>query len=135
MKIPYTIVDDFDNVFDERNNVFLSLRKIVWGENENPEPESVKLDLRRWGVDADGNECPHKGFSFLTDEGPHELARVLIENNFGHTNEILEDLSKRDDFETCLNEIVGEDSKFYNKNAKTEDFYDPSDDDAMFDYD
>ena len=132
MKIPYVIVDDFDNIFDEKNNVFLALRKIIWGENGDP--ESAKLDLRRWGIDADGNERPHKGFSFLTEEGPHELARVLIENDFGYTNEILEELSKRDDFEMCLNEVVGEDSRFFNPKAESQDFYDPSDDDDMFDY-
>lgn len=131
MKIPYEIVDNFDHVFDERNNVFIALRKIVWGNGDKDNP---KLDMRRWGIDADGNESPHKGFSFLTDDGPNELSRVLVEVGYGHTGELLGELSKRDDFKTQLNTIVGENSEVYDESVKKEDYYDPSTDDNMFDY-
>lgn len=131
MRIPYRIIDDVDYIFDEKNNTFLALRKVVWGDGDD---DKAKLDMRRWGIDADGNEGPHKGFSFLTDDGPDELSRVLVEAGFGHTKELLDELSKREDFNESLNTIVGENSKMFDESAVTEDYYDPSEDEGMFDY-
>lgn len=122
MSIKYRIINDVDHIFDERNNTFLALREIVWGDGDD---ESSKLDMRRWGVNADGEESPHKGFSFLTEEGPHELARVLVENGYGHTKELLTELSKRDDFNVLAKDVLG--------GVDNPDFYDPTKED-MFDY-
>ena len=54
-------------------------------------------------------ETPGKGFSFLTEEGPHELTDVLISNGYGHTKDILELLRDRDDFEESVKSIYGSD--------------------------
>ena len=47
---------------------------------------------------GDGEERADKGFSFLTEDGPHELARVLVHNGYGKTKEIITELAHRDDF-------------------------------------
>lgn len=122
----FKIVDDFDNIFDEKNNSHLSFRKIQWGENE------PKYELRKWTIKADGTEQPLKGFSFLTEEGPNELARVLVNTGFGHTDEILQELSTRNDFKSALNGIVGEDSEFFTPGIKEEEYFDPEDDEDVY---
>lgn len=125
----YTIVDDFDKVFDEKGNTFLAVRKLVWGDTD---PEKAKLDIRKWYVNAAGEETVGKGVSFLTEEGPNALVRVLTESGFGHTREILENIKDRDDFKPALNIVLGKDSEFYDESAN-EDLYVPGND--LFDYD
>lgn len=92
MNIEYEIIDNYDHIFDEKGNTFLSLRKISWSGRE------PKLDLRKWYIDKEGNETVGKGISFLTEEGPNELTKILVDNGFGDTNELMESLSKREDF-------------------------------------
>ena len=91
--IEYEIVDDFDHIFDEKGNTFLAFRKISWGGR------TPKYDLRKWYTNADGEETVGKGVGFLTEEGPDELTRVLVETGFGETNELMEILSNREDFD------------------------------------
>ena len=101
--------DGVDEIFDEKGNVFLAMRKIQWcKEGSEPDPEKAKLELRKWHMKSDG-ETPSKGFSFLTEEGPHELTDVLISNGYGHTKDILELLRDRDDFEESVKSIYGSD--------------------------
>lgn len=90
--IDYEIVDGYDHIFDEKGNTFLSLRKISWGGRE------PKLDLRKWYTMADGEERVGRGVGFLTEEGPHELTRILVQEGFGYTNELMDILSTREDF-------------------------------------
>lgn len=87
----YHIVDGFDKVFDEKGNCFLAFRKITWGEKT----DNVKLDMRKWYNNKDGGESVGKGFSFLTDEGPNELAKILVEEGYGDTDELIELLNNR----------------------------------------
>lgn len=124
----YTIVDDFDKVFDEKGNTFLSVRKLVWGDTD---PEKAKLDIRKWYTNAAGEETVGKGVSFLTEEGPNALVRVLTESGFGHTREILENIKDRDDFKSSLNIVLGKESEFYDASIP-DDLYVPSND--LFDY-
>ena len=97
-----------DNVFDEQGSTFLALRKVQWlitkdGEKEaQPDESKAKLELRKWRIKPDGSEMADKGFSFLTEEGPHELAKTLINNGYGHTKDILEGLVKRDNFKDTV---------------------------------
>ena len=101
--------DGIDEIFDEKGNVFLAMRKIQWAkEGAEPDPEKGKLELRKWHMKSEG-ETPGKGFSFLTEEGPHELTDVLISNGYGHTKDILELLRDRDDFEESVKSIYGSD--------------------------
>lgn len=78
----YSVDSDFDYTIDEKGNTFIALRKIDWGNNGN-----YKLDLRKYYASESG-ETMSKGVSFLTDDGPNELTKVLIETGYGTDNEI-----------------------------------------------
>ena len=134
-EIKYTIVDDFDHIFDEKGSTFLSLRKIYWGSVDDPEKidkSKIKLDMRRWHTNADGEENVGKGLSFLTDQGANNLTRILVENNYGKTKEILHAMKDRDDFRISLNSVLGKDDEHYDDTIKEEDLYIPGD--SLFDY-
>ena len=95
-----------DVTFDERGSSFLALRKVQWVKSgDEPDESKAKLELRKWMVDKEGVERANKGFSFLTEDGPHELARVLVHEGFGKTKEILSELRTRDDFVEAVNHI------------------------------
>ena len=101
---------DIDATFDEKGSTFLAIRQIQWcKDGEQPDINNSKLELRRWRVQNDGTERADKGFSFLTPEGPHELARVLVHEGFGKTGEILKELRVRDDFKDSVEHINNED--------------------------
>lgn len=90
---------DLDVTFDELGSKFLALRKIQWvKKGEEPDESKAKLELRKWIVDKEGAEIASKGFAFLTEEGPHELTRVMVKEGFGRTKDILLELKNRDDF-------------------------------------
>lgn len=78
----YSTDPDFDYTIDEKGNTFIALRKIDWRSNGN-----YKLDLRKYYASESG-ETMSKGVSFLTDDGPNELTKVLIETGYGDDNEI-----------------------------------------------
>lgn len=118
----YEIVDNFDKVFDEKGNSMLSLRKIKWGESD-----SVKLDLRKWYNTANG-ETVGKGFSFLTEEGPHELAKVLVENGYGYTKDIVNAIKTRKDFKQVMESVASDiDISGLEVEEDSADYYDPKD--------
>lgn len=125
-KIEYTIVDDFDHTIDESGNQFIALRKIRWGDREK-----VSLDLRKYWMQAEG-EVLGKGVSFLTEDGPHELANVLVREGFGNTKDILKSLKNREDFQKSLNIVMGKESEFYDEEVGEEEIYDPK---SLFDVD
>lgn len=92
-----------DNTFDERGSTFLALRKVQWcRDDEDPDEAKSKLELRKWMIDKDGKEIPNKGFSFLTEEGPHELAQLMVREGYGNTKALLSELVKRDDFKESV---------------------------------
>ena len=100
--------DGMDEIFDERGNVFLAMRKVQWCKpGDEPDPEKAKLELRRWHMKPEG-ETPSRGFSFLTDEGPNELVNVLVSNGYGNTKDILLKLKERNDFEDIVKNIYNE---------------------------
>ena len=78
----YSVDPDFDYTIDEKGNTFIALRKIDWGNKGD-----FKLDIRKYYASESG-ETMSKGLSFLTDEGPNELTKVLIENGYGNDEEI-----------------------------------------------
>lgn len=92
--------DNLNEVFDEQGSTFIALRRVQWcrGENNTPDRDKSKLELRKWRITPEGEERADKGFSFLTEDGPHELARVLVHNGYGKTKEIITELAHRDDF-------------------------------------
>lgn len=78
----YTMNPDFDYTIDEKGNTFIALRKIDWNNSGN-----FKLDLRKYYASESG-ETMSKGVSFLTNEGPDELTKVLIETGYGDDYEV-----------------------------------------------
>ena len=100
---------DVDATFDEKGSTFLALRQVQWcKDGEEPNIENARLELRKWRVQSDGTERADKGFAFLTPEGPHELARALVHEGYGHTGEILKELRTRDDFKESVEHINDE---------------------------
>ena len=120
MAFEYEIHDDFDKIVDEKGNSFIALRKLTWGGKGEP-----KLDLRKWYINSNGEETVGKGVSFLTEDGPHELAKVLVDNGYGHTNEILSGIYHREDFEECLENLRNGIDIINNSIGDDEDYYDP----------
>ena len=97
---------ELDAIVDEKGSQFIALRRIQWvKEGEEPDETKAKYELRKWMVDAEGKEKANKGVSFLTEEGPHELAKVLVHEGFGHTKDILKELRVRDDFKESVSHI------------------------------
>lgn len=103
MAFDYKVNPDFDFIFDEKGNTFLALRKITWNEGGKE-----KLDIRKYYNSSDGTETVGKGVSFITEEGPHELTRILVENDYGYTDEIINGIKNRKDFMTSLVKVLNE---------------------------
>ena len=94
---------------DEKNNQFIRLAEIAWaGADEEVDPSKIKLDIRKYTTDADGNERMLKGCSFLTEDGPHELTHALVEEGFGNTEKILTAIKQRSDFPDAVKSCYGE---------------------------
>lgn len=95
-----------DIIFDEKGSRFLSLRKVQWvTKGEEPDEEKAKYEMRKYTVGKEGEEICGKGVSFLTEEGPHNLAKELVANGFGHTPDVLKELIKRDDFKETVEHL------------------------------
>lgn len=102
------LFDNLDAIFDEKGSTFLSMRRVQWcDETKEPDREKSKLELRKWRVTPEG-ERADKGFAFLTEEGPHELAKVLVNNGYGRTKDILLGLKSREDFVETVNHLYDE---------------------------
>ena len=98
--------DNMNEIVDERGSTFIAMRKVQWcEEGKTPEREKAKLEIRKWRITSEGEERADKGFSFLTEEGPHELARALVHNGFGKTKVVLKELKTRDDFEDAVKHL------------------------------
>lgn len=88
------IDDSINEIVDEGSgNSYIALRKLRWNDDA-----PFKLDIRRWFVNSDGEEIAGKGVSFITEEGPHNLAEILTRNEFGRTDVILDNIKERADF-------------------------------------
>lgn len=118
----YEVMNGYDYLFDEKGNSFLALREVAWNDGK------TNLELRKWFNSADGSEVAGKGFSFLTEEGPHELVNVLLRNEFGRTDEVLEIIKEREDFNQSISITLG-DEKSKELNIESDEssieYYDP----------
>lgn len=117
----YEIDPNFDFTFDEKGNTFLALRKVSWNGRES------KLDLRKWYMNANGEETVGKGTSFLTEDGPNELTKILLDNGFCDTEVAINSLKERPDFMSSLNKSLNmteEELKTKLSNIE-EDYYNP----------
>lgn len=121
----YRIVDHIDFVFEEQGNQFSALRKVAWGDSPD---EKAKLEVRRWMTDSKtGQTLAAKGLTFLTEEGPGELACTLLKLGHANTKDILISIKDRDDFRKSLNSVLGKDDEAYDESVGTleDDYYDP----------
>ena len=96
----YEVDENFDYLIEEKGNQALFFRRVSWGGRD------AKPEIRKWYVDG-SSETPGKGFSFMTEEGPDELVKILTETGYGKTDEILENISKRDDFGISVKKVLG----------------------------
>lgn len=108
-----------DRIIDEKGSAFIALRRIAWGVPQDAEVEDeskIKVDIRKYYNTPDG-ERMNKGVSFLTEEGPNELAHVLLEEGFGDTGKCIKILKDRDDIKEAITFAYDleptEDTKFY----------------------
>lgn len=117
-------------IIDERGNTYLMMAKYKWfGKGD------FKLGIRTFYSTSDGERLG-KGITFLTEEGPHELAKVLLEDGYGHPQEIAETLRKNRP--EIIGAVIDElNSMSDEEKATCEDAYvncdDFKDDDDMFD--
>ena len=119
-EIKPTIDPECDHIVDEKGNQFIALRKVSWSEGKEP-----RLELRKWINNSDGTEQAMKGTGFLTEEGPHNLTKILCENGYGYTPQILNGIKDREDFRPSLNKVLKSDDEFYDEKANGKDFFDP----------
>lgn len=84
----YELIEDYGSV-DENSNSHISVRKIKWFDRDS------KLDIRVWKKTADGDEYPSKGFTFLTENGPHRLTEKMVSLGYGDTHVLKKMLETR----------------------------------------
>lgn len=82
----YEIDPNYDFVLEERGNTYTAARKIRWGDRDH-----FSLDIRKWYATEDGERMA-KGCSLMTDEGAHELTRVLVSTGYGIDKEIASEI-------------------------------------------
>ena len=109
-----------DEIFEERGNQFSRFEKIKWSEDGKE-----CLDVRRYTMDESNEEVPLKGMTFLTPEGPGELAKAIIKNGFGDTEDLLVILHQREDFSVSLNRVVGPESNHYDHTIQMDEMFKP----------
>ena len=122
-ELTFTIKEDgINELIDEKGSLALMLREVAWGNRES------HLELRSWKIDPD-KEFPMKGTKFLTEEGPHKLAEVLVDKGFGTTTVLLSELKNRPDFDNALVTAIGkvkvEKAKASTVSVKEDDYFDP----------
>lgn len=128
--------DDLDEIFDEKGTQFCALRRVQWvKEGEEPDREKSHLELRRWRIDSNGQENAAKGLVFLSDNGPNELAHVLVKKGFGETKTLITELKDRADFKDSVEhlydkDIIDNDGEFFDmRTALLSNDPDPESDD------
>ena len=102
-----------NRIVEERGQQFLRLSRIAWNasDEDDVDEDKIKLDLRKYRTDADGREIMGKGVSFMTEEGPHELVHIMIEEGYGNTEKCISLLKNRNDFKDAVNAAYGNKSE------------------------
>ena len=104
----YHIFRDFNIPFDEKGSTCGTVRLVQWVKDGNePEIEKAKLEIRKIYTSG-AEEKTGKGYTFATENGPHELVEGLLGAGFGGTKECLRKLAKREDFKDAI-ETINED--------------------------
>lgn len=108
---PFIFTDEINEVIEEKGNQFTAIRKVQWvKEGEEPDKTRGKLEIRRWIVEKDGTEKANKGVVFMTDEGPHQLAQILVDNEYGKTKELMKSIIRREDFKDSVTNLFEDDN-------------------------
>lgn len=118
MEFNFEIKKDL-GIVDEVNNRFIAVREVAWYGKPS------KLEIRRWNVDSNGKEMPDKGFTFMTEDGPHNLAETLVREGYGDTKvlqEYLDNRSPEDGRQPKHEDLPDEDDE----SSEEEDYYDAS---------
>ena len=100
MAFEYKIDENFDHLIEEKGNQAIFFRRVSWNGRD------ANLEIRKWIVSGT-DEQPYKGVTFLTENGPDELVRVMTETGFGKTEEVLSNISKREDFGVAVKKVLG----------------------------
>lgn len=126
MAFEYSVDPNFDYTIDEKGNTFIALRKIDWNNSGN-----YKLDLRKYYASEEGEKMA-KGVSFLTEDGPDELTKVLLETGYGNDEEVANAiLENRKGVLARIAVALNDPEKSYDLNIELEqeleddEFYDP----------
>lgn len=117
----YEVDETFDYLVEEKGNQAIFFRRVSWGGRD------AKPEIRKWYVDGT-SETPGKGVTFMTEEGPDELIKIMTEVGYGKTEEILENISKRDDFEISVKKVLGKEIEKViddTSDIELEEVYDP----------
>lgn len=102
--ISQKIIDSFDHVLQERNNQYISIRKVQWTEDGD-----IFYDIRKYRTQPDGSEMMLKGVS-LGEDGVNELTHVLTKEGFGETKTIINNIKDREDFNVSLVRSLSDDN-------------------------
>lgn len=78
------------HVIESHGNSIVAFSKVAWGDN-NP-----KYEIRRWYFSGDEMK-PQKGVSFNSKETIDNLTELLVEQGYGSTKTILNQLTQRSD--------------------------------------
>lgn len=119
--------DRCDRLIDEKGNQFIAMRYARWKEEND-----FKLEIRKFALSEDG-ETPLKGISFMTEDGPNELALALLEEGYGNPDEIANAiLEKRLDIGARVYDGVSKNTKLMERVTEeleniddSEELYDP----------
>lgn len=112
-----------NRIIDEYGNTMIAMRKVRWKDIND-----YKLDIRKYRFGENG-ETPSRGISFLTEEGPGELVKALLEEGYGEADDVAESLySTRPDICNRVMDLMnGEKMEEPEKDSdgSFEDLYDP----------
>lgn len=107
----------------EDGNTSYMLRQVAWNGRIE------RLELRKWHISGAGEEIPGKGITFKNREKIDEVVETLAKNNFGRTEQLLQNIQDRSDFEEALVHTIGQKKVIESRNTEyeiTEDeYYDP----------
>ena len=107
--LEFKLLDDRKYIIEESNNQMKVLQYGMWGKkDEEIDLDKCRYEIRTIYLGKDGNEIMGKGVS-LSEEGTHELTRILVDNNMGYTKDLLNSMKNRDDFMVNLKRVLKDD--------------------------
>lgn len=118
--------EGINEVVAESGNTIIRFREVSW--NGRP----ARLEVRKWRMStADGEETPSQGLTFASKDIANSLVHTMTKSGFGETQTVLNNISKRNDFEQALVKTIGKEkvvkakSTEYETNINEEDYFDP----------